>query len=306
MKKITIIQFLLVFISVSVHSQLSVKNYVFAVRDTVTLGLDLYTLADAGEKNPVIVFVFGGGFITGSKSDEQNVNYCKSLAERGFTVAAIDYRLALKGVKGGVFALIKPLEYAIGVAVEDLYSAVHFLLQHADELGIDTDRVILNGSSAGAITVLQADYELCNGTETVKALPPDFRFAGVIAFAGAIFSREGKVTYKRPPAPTFLFHGMKDKLVFYDKMQIFRLGFFGSNAIVKRFEKFDYPYCIYRYRDMGHDIASYPMTRNLDDIVWFIDRYVGEKAPLRMDATIKDENLTPMDIGGFTPADLYK
>jgi dipeptidyl aminopeptidase/acylaminoacyl peptidase len=306
MKKITIIQFLLIFISVSVHSQLSIKNYVFAERDTVTLSMDLYTPDNVTEKNPVIVFVFGGGFIAGSKSEELNVNYCRNLAERGFTVAAIDYRLGLKGVKGGIFKLIKPLEHAIQLAVEDLYSAVNFLLQHADEFKIDKNKVILNGSSAGAITVLQADYELCNENGLAKILPADFKFAGVISFAGAIFSREGKITYKNPPAPTFLFHGANDKLVFYNKMQIFKLGFFGSNAIAKRFEKFDYPYCIYRYRDMGHDIAIYPMTRNIDNIVWFIERYVDKKEPLRIDATIKDENLAPINIGSFTPADLYK
>lgn len=45
-------------------------------------------------------------------------------------------------------------------------------------------RIFLLGSSAGAITVLQADYMLANRTGHALQMPADFRFAGVVSFSG--------------------------------------------------------------------------------------------------------------------------
>ena len=131
------------------------------------------------------------------------------------------------------------------MAVEDLFSATGFLLKHATELNVDTSMIILSGSSAGAITVLQADYELANRTQIASEIPVGFRYAGVISFAGGILSYNGVPTYKKPPAPTLFFHGTQDKLVQYDKIEAFNNGFFGTNALVKQFEKQNYPYFVY-------------------------------------------------------------
>jgi predicted esterase len=216
------------------------------------------------------------------------------MSDHGFVTAAISYRLGLKGEKNIGPLNVKPLKNAIRMAVEDLYSATVFLAQNSLKYSIDPGKIILCGSSAGAVTVLQADYELANANAIASVLPGGFRYAGVIAFAGAILSFEGKPDYrKQTPAPTMFFHGTDDKVVFYNKMQLFNKGLFGTNALVKRFEKFNYPYYVYRYRDMGHEIAEVPMTRNVMEILAFINDYVMEKRPLRTDITIKDGELKP-------------
>lgn len=286
------------------NGQVKTERVPFVERDSV-LSMDIYTpTATQDSLRPCVVFVFGGGFIRGAKDEKENVAYCRALAERGYVSVAIDYRLGMKGVtKVGVFNY-HPLENAIQMAVEDLYAATNYLLENSDKLGIDTKRIVISGSSAGAITVLQADYELANQMEAAKVLPTDFRYAGVVSFAGAIFSHEGKPDYKRNPAPTLMFHGMKDELVPYKKIQFGQLGFFGSNEIAKQMEKYEFSFYIYRYRDMGHEIASIPMEKNIEDIDRFIKDYVINQYPLRKDITVKDERIKAGK--NWKPEDLYK
>ncbi len=302
-KKAVILVCLFQFLFLIAQAQSTIKNYVYTHRDTVSLSMDIYTPAQIKDKYTTIIFIFGGGFVSGSKSEEDNVAYCKKLANEGFAVASIDYRLGMIGVKkAGPYAL-KRLRDAINMGVEDLYDATKYLIAHADELKIDTGKIILNGSSAGAIIALHADHELANRTAIASVLPGNFRYAGVISFAGAILSFDGKPKYKTPPVPTLFFHGMDDKLVRYKQIQIFNVGFFGSNTLVKRFNKSDYPYCIFRYRNMGHEIAVLPMIRHVHDVASFINEYIILKRPLEIDVTIEDRDLkriyfaTPKDLG---------
>ncbi len=284
-----------------------VRNYPFAQRDTLVLTMDVYTPEHASEPRPCILFVFGGGFVAGSKGEDYNVAFCRALCDSGYVVAAIDYRLGLKHVKKVGPLHVKPLEKAIDMAVEDLYAATGYILAHADALQVDTSLIMVCGSSAGAITALQADYELCNRTALAQHLPESFRYAGIIAFAGAIFSREGKPDYTRhKPAPTLMFHGQEDRLVTYGSIQLFNLGFFGSSELAKRFEKYGSPYAIYRYRDLGHEVASYPMQHSLPEINRFIREYVLQQLPLKMDITVYDARWEAHPFGSVRARDMYR
>ena len=305
MKKSLLSLITLIIISCGSANSQEAVNHLFAQRDS-SLSMDIYYPDEISEKNPVIIFMFGGGFVAGSKSGERNVAFCRTLTNHGYITAAIDYRLGLKGAGKVGITHTKPLKEAIRMAVEDLYSATLFLLENAQELKIDPELIIICGSSAGAISVLQGDYELANRRDIASSMPANFRYAGVISLAGAIMSYDGKPKYRvHPPAPTMMLHGTDDKLVFYNKTQIFNFGVFGTNAITKQFEKYNYPYMTIRYRDMGHEIADVPMKANISEIVLFINEYVIEKRHLKTDIIIKDSALEPY-MGKLTPAKLYK
>ena len=163
------------------------------------------------------------------------------------------------------------------------------------------------GSSAGAITSLQTDYVLCNGFLNSNILPEDFRLAGVVSYAGAIYSTEGKVKYSNhAPAPTMLFHGTADQLVTYKQLCLFKIGFFGTDALVKRFEKFGYPYYAKRFEGYGHSIAAAgPVT--VDDLLWFCRHYVYDKEQWQYDGLIRNLNPDAMPAYDlYKPSDLYK
>ena len=306
MKKL-ILALLLLFMVVAQSFAQDMKTYQYAERDTLNLYLDFYTPEHVHDSTICLVYVFGGGFIGGHRDGDFEKAYFKQLVDEGFQVAAIDYRLGLKGVKNLGITHSEPLEKAVNMAVEDAIEAVAYLLDHAKELKVNKDYIVMVGSSAGAITSLQMDYVLCNGYLNSNILPDDFRLAGVVSYSGAIYSTEGKVKYRNhKPAPTMLFHGTADRLVPYKKISLFKLGFFGTDALVDRFEKFDYPYFARRFKDYGHSVAAAgPFT--VDDLVWFCRHYVYDKEQWQFDGLI--ENLNPAAMPAydmFTPGDLYK
>ena len=285
----------------------NMKTCQYAVRDTLQLYLDFYTPKHVHDSTICVVYVFGGGFIGGHRDGEFEKAYFKQLVDEGFMVAAIDYRLGLKGVKNLSITNSEPLEKAVNMAAEDAISAIAYLLEHEKDLKVNKDWIMMVGSSAGAITSLQVDYALCNGFLNSNILPEDFHLAGVVSYAGAIFSHKGKVRYcNHAPAPTMFFHGTADRLVPYKKISFFKLGFFGTDALVDRFDKFDYPYFARRFEGYGHSIAAAgPYT--VDDLVWFCRHYIYDKEQWQFDGLIK--NLDPAAMPAYdmyTPGDLYK
>ena len=305
MKRITLLLALL-FAGIASFAQ-NMQTYQYAQRDTLQLKLDFYTPAQVTDSTICVVYVFGGGFIGGHRDGEFEKGYFKQLVDEGFQVAAIDYRLGLKGVKNVGITNTEPFEKAVYMATEDAISAIAYLLEHSKELKVNKDYIMMVGSSAGAITSLQTDYALCNGYLNSNILPADFRLAGVVSYAGAIYSHEGKVQYRNhAPAPTMLYHGTADKLVPYKQVQFFKIGFFGTDALVNRFEKFGYPYFARRFEGYGHSVAAGgPYT--VDDFVWFCRHYVLKKERLQVDGVYR--NLDPKTMPAFdmyTLKDLYK
>ena len=98
--------------------------------------LRIYRPEGLTEKAPVVMEVHGGGWVGGSLEID---NYrCVELAKRTpCVVIGADYRLADSEV-----CYPKPLM--------DCYTALNYIYDHADELGIDHTKIALHGTSAGA------------------------------------------------------------------------------------------------------------------------------------------------------------
>ena len=273
-------------------------TYVYAVKEDRELLMDIYYPREGsettykGQRKPTLLFSFGGGFLYGDRKKPVDVIWMNEMARRGFTCVSIDYRLGLKGVKSAPgLGSVNQIDKAIHLVVEDIFSATDFILKNAEDLQIDPEQLILAGSSAGAISSLQADYELCNRTSYAGILPENFRYAGVISFSGAILSREGLLDYRKSaPAPTLLFHGTKDKVVDYKQIRFFNLGFFGSDKIAKRFKHFDYNYRILRFKGNGHEVANSEM-QNMNEMEDFIYKNIMEGRKKTVDALIDNPEI---------------
>lgn len=102
------------------------------------LSLHCFMPADwkATDRRPVIVFFFGGGWKNGSYT--QFVPQAEYFASRGIVAISADYRIESKHKT-------KP-----DVAVADAKSAIRWVRANASTLGIDPDKVIASGGSAGA------------------------------------------------------------------------------------------------------------------------------------------------------------
>jgi len=284
----------------------------FARRDTCDLKLDFYAAAPgAGPcadtlRKPVVIHVFGGAFLTGRRDNPNDIPWYHELADRGYHVAAIDYRLGLKGreLKPDLSA-VGALMDAIQMAVDDLFSATSYLIDNAEALGIDPDRIVVSGSSAGAITALEAEWEICNGREPATVLPGWFNYAGILSFSGAILSLDGPINFPQKPCPILLMHGTADKIVPYGRIDIFRKHFAGSDAIAKKLAAAGANYQILRYAGNGHEIANL-MRRNLPEELRFLEENVVKGVYRTMDATLSDGAIEMPSWARIGFGDLYE
>ncbi len=280
---------------------------VYAIKGTDTLKLDKYNVEDGKTGKPCLLFVFGGGFLMGARDYKDYNSYFNEWAQKGYVVLSIDYRLGLKKAfearrivekeakeKGEDPPKIKPVQFlstfdgAISMAVEDLFDATSYIVEHAVEWNINKDLIIASGSSAGAVTVLHGEYNICNHTELAQRLPPGFNYAGIISFAGAIFSMKGDIKWASNPAPILLFHGDADRNVPYDNVRVkvlfipLKYGFFGSKHIDEQLDKMKVPHYFYSIENAAHEIAVLPMLHNQNEMQTFLDKIVLNKEMLMM------------------------
>jgi predicted esterase len=270
----------------------------YATHNGEKLYLDRYMLdAEADAPRPCMIFAFGGGFVKGVRNHEYYSIFFDRLAREGIVVVSIDYRLGLKNLNadGGMVAMIGIFDNAVNMAVEDLYCATNFVIANSDEWAVDTTKIMLSGSSAGAITAVQAEWMRCNGAWRAKVLPEGFRYAGVVSCAGAIFSTDGKPKFASQPAPMLLFHGTSDRNVPYDHASMFGVGFYGSAYIVKQLERLDSPYWFYSAEYMDHRMAGIPFIYECDIIMQFIRDFVirGEALQIHTDLVLLNGDKQP-------------
>lgn len=244
------------------------ETYLYAKRDTCNLFMDIYRPSEGadttfeGVDKPAILFLFGGGFVTGARTDDFYQPWYKLLNDNGYTVIAIDYRLGMKGYqigKGlrGMYKACEQFKKSQDAGVEDVFSAINFLSDNKDETGIDPDNLVIAGSSAGAIIAMACEYEIVNGGTLANALPEGYNFRGVMSFAGAIISISGAPVFAAEPCPMLMFHGTADKAVSYKHLGTIKRGNWGSSHFASQFARKGYPYVFYRFKNRTHDVAAY-------------------------------------------------
>jgi acetyl esterase/lipase len=209
------------------------RNVIYGHAAEVELKMDLYLPTNATSKVlPVVMYVHGGGWRMGSKSMLAGMPGPAELLQRGYLVAAINYRLAPK--------------YKFPAMLEDAKCAVRFLRAHAQEYNLDPDRIGVIGDSAGGhlvallgLTDASAGFDGQGGwsgqSSRVQAVvdfygPTDFTTEsatnskigialiqdafGAKAAGDPILKRASPVTYVSSHAPPFLIlHGDHDGLV---------------------------------------------------------------------------------------------
>lgn len=256
------------------------QTYTFAIKGRDTLRVDKYSLLTSAEdtlSRPVVLFVFGGGFKGGARYSHTYLPYFNFLVRNGFVVVSTDYRTGLKNVDqtkmSSMAGFSVALQRAIGMAVEDVYDATSFIVGQSKAWKIDPNRIVACGSSAGAVTVLQAEYEICNQGALTKQLPEGFNYAGVVSFAGAVCAK-GTPQWKGSPCPIMFFHGDADRMVPFNKAVLGETGLWGSNFICSQLKEKGSPYYFYLAEGAGHEVSSTPMRNNHYDILSFLSRLV--------------------------------
>lgn len=132
--------------------------------------LDVYrSPVESDAPRPLIVWIHGGGWSSGDKSDPIPANVRSQLA-RGFDVVSLNYRLA-------------PM-HRYPAPLLDVKLALRWIAGQAEARGWDPARVFLVGHSAGGhLATLAA---LTDGVASLEPSLPSLRSTGELRVAGAV------------------------------------------------------------------------------------------------------------------------
>ncbi len=288
MKKITLLFFTLLFTVLSWAQDF--KTITYFANDSTQLQLDLFLPKPVGgkkqkakDKMPLLIHVHGGGFATGTR--EWGHTLCREAVKNGYAAATISYTLYMKGKKFSCDGILTEKVKAFQIAANQLWQATLFFIKNADTYNIDTNKIFISGSSAGAETVLHAAY----WDRNLMALYPgklsnNFKYAGVIAGSGAIMDIN-LVTIPKL-VPMMFFHGSCDGTVPYATAAHHLcptnasgwLMLFGSYAIYNRVIELNGSAEIYRFCNGGHEYSDELFSKQPEKTISFIKSILaGEK-----------------------------
>jgi len=203
--------------------------------DGIELTMDMYRPQVGKAPYPVVIYVHGGGWSSGDKSDGVGLIFKQELTRRGYIFVSINYRLAPK--------------YSFPDPIEDVKCAVRHLRDHAAEYNLDPTRVGAIGGSAGGHLVallgttdaeagwdvgqyseqssrVQAVVDLYGPADLLKMFSGSSRSLMLKTFNASngddpILSTYSPVTYVSADDPPFLImHGDKDQVVSLEQSEI--------------------------------------------------------------------------------------
>ncbi len=274
---------MLLLVAIPAHA-LDVKGFtpdnepVYKTVGDTQLKLHIFNPKDlkSSDQRPAIVFFFGGGWNGGSPS--QFYPHCAHLASRGMVAMAADYRV--KSRNG-----TSPRE-----CVMDGKSAVRWIRQHASELGVDPNKVLAGGGSAGghvaAATGTTSGMEEDGEDLTVSSRPNALVLFNPVYDNGPDGYGHDRVkeywreispmhNISQDTPPTIVFLGTKDKLIPVATAEKYKEL---MEAKGQRCE-------LHLYKDQPHGFFNYNKTDNYEKTVEQMDRFLVSLGYLKGEPT---------------------
>ncbi len=275
----------------------STENILFgsgpAVGNGQTQNLYMTVFEPTGDllaKRPVVVFTFGGSFVTGERS--QVYDMCLEFVRMGFVAVATDYRV------GFFFPSEVTTTQAVVRGMHDMKAAIRYLYKDAqtDNLfKIDTNYVIVGGVSAGAICAIQTAY-LTDDSEIPEYLYNDTagmggiagnsgnpgyssKVCGVISFSGTI----GDTAWiQAGDVPIVSLHDLGDQTVPFGTGPINVGGFptgltaNGDGTIITKTDMLGIPNALKTYPGTGHVSYLQGTQQQWDEAVDFVQKFIAD------------------------------
>jgi acetyl esterase/lipase len=236
-------------------SSFSQEKVLYKQIDTTKLYLEVFYPDNftAAEKYPAMIFFFGGGWNTGNP--HQFIHHAEHFSEKGIVCFLADYRVRNRNGT-------TPFD-----ALKDAKTAIRYVRENAKKFGVDPDRIVASGGSAGghlaAAAALINKYNETSDNTTVSCRPN-----ALVLFNPVIDNGPGGYGYDRvgdaykdfsplhnihkEAPPTIFFLGKKDKLIpvvtaEYYKMVMEKVG---SRCSLHLYEGEEHGFFNYRNREL--------------------------------------------------------
>ena len=243
--------------------------------------MDIYLpVGDGLQQRPAVMLAYGGGYLVGSKEDEDVAATCDSLAKKGYVTASINYRMNLNALdpSSAVRAIYR--------AAQDYHAAIRFMKEYAVNYRIDTNYIFIGGVSAGGFSAMHAAFlddnerpqatfqgGLLGGVPDLGCIAcavnnynhsADVR--GIINLWGALL--DTAFIQQDELVPMTLFHGTNDLIVPYDVGVPFTALFlmpdvYGSEQIATHVNNLGGNAELNTYPGVGHNVWGVNVNNQL-------------------------------------------
>jgi acetyl esterase len=202
--------------------------------------------AQPADRRPAIIFIHGGGW--GAGNPDQWFPHCRYFALRGLVGMSVQYRLTS--------------EKSVTVAdcVRDCQSAIRYIRAHSNSMGVDAQRLVVVGESAGghlaaALGTISAgageDSSISGRPSALVLLNPitdlNTRWGETLGTNALAWSPLQHISKETPP--TLLIHGDADRVVDFGHSQEFHHAMLalGNRSRLIRLPGADHAFAIFKY-----------------------------------------------------------
>ena len=155
-----------------VHKNIS-KRRGLCYGDGKRTKLDVYRKKGCEGNLPLFIYIHGGGFLSGIRSNRRF--YCYNWVDAGYVAANIDYDYALDA---------EHPEH-----IREIFKGIEFVLERAEEFGIDTRKIVVAGDSAGGyfaslVSVISVYRDLYDTLGIDFKFKDEFRVSACVTLSG--------------------------------------------------------------------------------------------------------------------------
>jgi poly(3-hydroxybutyrate) depolymerase len=286
--------------------------------------MDIYTpTTNTNQLKPLMICIHGGSFVGGDRQDQRMDLKAQYFAAYGYVAANIEYRVQQTTFISPFLDFADPNNFyqAIIRGMHDLKAAIRYfkkdVAENGNTYGIDTNNIVLYGSSAGSIIALHSIFmddtsemnmrfkrniEILGGLEGNSGNSGYSSTAGVKAILDCSGALQNPNSIRNNKNISYIgFHNNPDPSVPFDEgcyiMVACHLGtFYGSNRIYNIAKSENMHTAFYSYDIFDHPVDKYEEIDRVNFILKTSREFLKESICPNISTSISESKFKSLDI----------